>query len=52
VLSDRRRGGRTLRPELLGVKTLLLMLLEVAAELFGYTSAILTQRPVPDRLGA
>lgn len=52
VLSSPQRGCRRLRLELLSVKTLLLMLLAVAVERFGYTDAIPTQRPVPDRLGA
>jgi hypothetical protein len=52
VLSGTRRGRRTLRLELLSVKALLLMLLEVAVELFGFTDTILTQRAIPDRLGA
>jgi putative transposase len=52
VLSDRRRGHRALRLELLSVKALLLMLLEVAIEMFGLIDAVPTQRPVPDRLGA
>jgi hypothetical protein len=52
VLAGRRRGYRALRPELLSVKALLLMLLEVAVERFGFTDAIPTQRPVPNRLGA
>jgi putative transposase len=52
VLSDRQRGRRALRLELLSVKALLLMLLEVAVERFGCTDAILTRRPIPDRLGA
>lgn len=52
VLSGSRRGRRELRRELLSVKALLLMLLEVAVDLFGFADAILTQRPIPDRLGA
>jgi hypothetical protein len=52
VLSGRRRGSRAVRLELLSVKALLLMLLEVAVERFGFDDAILTQRPIPDRLGA
>jgi hypothetical protein len=52
VLSDRRRGRRAVRLELLSVKALLLMLLKVAVERFGFTDAIPTQRPIPDRLGA
>lgn len=51
VLSGRRRGRRAVRLGLLRVKALLLMLLEVATELFGVTDAIPTQRPIPDRLG-
>jgi putative transposase len=52
VLSAPGRGRRTLRLELLSVKALLLMLLEVAVELFGFTDVVRTQRPIPDRLGA
>lgn len=52
VLSASRRGRRELRLELLSVKALLLMLLSVAVDLFGFTDVIHTQRPVPDRLGA
>lgn len=52
VLSGSRRGRRELRLELLSVKALLLMLLEVAVERFGFTDEIPTQRPVPDRLHA
>lgn len=52
VLSGRHRGRRTLRLERLSVKGLLLMLLEVAVELFDVTDTIRTQRPIPDRLGA
>lgn len=52
VLSDPGRGRRTLRLELLSVKALLLMLLEVAVELFGFTDGVQTQRTIPDRLGA
>jgi putative transposase len=50
VLSASRRGRRELRLELLSVKALLLMLLSVAGDLFGFTDVIHTQRPVPDRL--
>jgi hypothetical protein len=50
VLSDRRRGHRVLRLKLLSIKTLVLMLLTVAIEMFGLVDAITTQRPVPDRL--
>jgi hypothetical protein len=52
VLSAPRRGRRTVRLELLSVKALLRMLLEVAVELFGFTDVVRTQRPIPDRLGA
>lgn len=52
VLSGRQRGPRALRLERLSVKALLLMLLAVAVEMFGFTDDIPTQRPVPDRLGA
>jgi putative transposase len=52
VLSGTRRGRRALRLELLSVEALLLMLLEVAVELFGFTDTIVTQRAIPDRLGA
>ena len=51
VLSGLRRGHRNLRLELLPVKTLLLMLLEVATDLFDFADPIATQRPIPDRLG-
>jgi putative transposase len=50
VLSDRRRGHRVLRLKVLSIKTLVLMLLTVAIEMFGLVDAITTQRPVPDRL--
>ena len=50
VLSGKRRGGRALRPEALTVKALLLMLLQVAAELLGCAGGTRTGRPVPDRL--
>lgn len=50
VLSDRRRGHRALRLKLLSVKALLLMLLEVAIDMFDLSDAIPTQRPVPDSL--
>jgi hypothetical protein len=52
VLSGQRRGRRELRLDLLPLKALLLMLLEVATELFEFTGAIQTQRPIPHRLGA
>jgi hypothetical protein len=51
VLSDQRRGRRLLRLDLLSVKALLLMLLEVAVERFGFAIAVTTRRPIPDRLG-
>jgi len=47
VLSQPRRGRRRVRLELLSVKALLLMLLEIAVKRFGFTDAILTQRPIP-----
>ncbi len=52
VLSGRQRGPRALRLERLSVKALLLMLLAVAVEMFGFTDDIPTQRPIPDRLRA
>jgi hypothetical protein len=51
VLSGQRRGHRNLRLELLSLKALLLMLLEVATDLFDFADPIATQRPIPDRLG-
>jgi hypothetical protein len=51
VLSGVRRGRRTLRLELLSLKALLRMLLEVAGDLFDSADPIATQRPIPDRLG-
>ena len=51
VLSGVRRGRRNLRPELLSLKALLLMLLDVATNLFDFADPITTQRPIPDRLG-
>ena len=51
VLSDVRRGRRLLRLDLLSVKALLLMLLDVAVELFDVPDQINTQRPIPDRFG-
>jgi hypothetical protein len=50
VLSGKRRGGRVLRLEALTVKALLLMLLQVAEELFGAIGAARTGRPIPGRL--
>ena len=52
VLSGRRRGYRRLRLELLTVKALLLMLLQVATDLLGGADDIPAERPLPDRLGA
>jgi hypothetical protein len=51
VLSGRRRGCRRLRLEVLTVKALLLMLLQVATHLLGGTDDVPTERPIPDRLG-
>ena len=52
VLSGRRRGCRRLRLEVLTVKALLLMLLQVATELLGGTDDVPAERPIPGRLGA
>jgi putative transposase len=52
VLSGRRRGCRRLRLEVLTVKALLLMLLQVATQLLGETDDVPAERPVPSRLGA
>jgi putative transposase len=52
VLAGKRRGGRVLRLEALTVKALLLMLLAVAGERFGFAAEARTERPIPVRLGA
>jgi putative transposase len=51
VLSAKRRGGRLLRLEVLSLKALLQMLLQVASECFGFTEQAPTERPIPERLG-
>lgn len=51
VLSGSGRGPRAMRLELLRVKTLLLMLLNVAVEQFGLIDAVHIQRPIPDCIG-
>jgi hypothetical protein len=51
VLSRRRRGGRLMRPDALTVKALLLMLLAVAGQRFGFTDTAVAEHPIPDRLG-
>lgn len=50
VLSAPKRGRRILCPELLPLKTLLLMLLAVAIELFGTIEAIEAQQTIPDQI--
>ena len=50
LLSRPRRGGRELRLEALPVKAMLLMLLTVADELFGFADHASTERPIPERL--
>src|SRR5207244_849539 len=52
VLAGKRRGGRRLRLEALTLKALLLMLLQVAVERFGFADGPQTERPLPDRLRA
>jgi putative transposase len=52
VLSGKRRGGRRLRLEVLTLKALLLMLLEVAIDRFGFAPGVRAERPIPDRLSA
>jgi putative transposase len=52
VLASHRRGQRGLRPDALTVKAMLLMLLAVAAERFGFTDTAQAEHPIPDRLRA
>ena len=52
VLAGQRRGGRRLRLEALPLKALLLMLLQVASERFGFPDSVHAEHPVPDRLSA
>jgi hypothetical protein len=52
VLAGKRRGGRRLRLEVLTLKALLLMLLEVAVTRFGFPPGVRAERPIPDRLSA
>jgi putative transposase len=47
VLSGKRRGGRRLRLELLPLKALLQLLLQVAVETFGFHDEVATERPIP-----
>jgi len=49
VLSGKRRGGRRLRLELLPLKALLQLLLQVAVETFGFHDEVGTERPIPQR---
>jgi putative transposase len=51
VLSAPQRGRRILCLERLPLKTLLLMLLAVAIELFGINDAIIAQQAIPDQIG-
>jgi len=52
VLAERRRGPRHVRPETLTLKGLLLMLLQVTVERFGFREGIPSQRPLPEELRA
>jgi hypothetical protein len=47
VLSKPRRGGAELHLERLRLKTMLLWLFEVVAEMYGLASTALTERPLP-----
>jgi hypothetical protein len=52
VLSGKRRGGRLLRLQVLRLKALLQLLLQVAGERLGFIAETPTERPIPDRLSA
>jgi Transposase DDE domain len=50
ALAARRRGVRRLRLKALTVKAMLLMLLKVAGDMFGFTDEVLVEHPLPSRL--